>query len=265
MVKRSHPRGSRRPEPGPESDEYLQSIESDDQCSEDGSGDEGLQLGADGVDGGDMVDADFEFYDPADGDVRGIRAMLQSLMDGAAFDVSELVDVIIHQKTVGSVVKTGQESDPVGVISVLNIQRYSSLGCIAELKGFILSHCPGQGGEKEQLSQVLSSPHTGLLINERLLNSPPELGPPLQQALFDEIQWATEDEPTQELRESFKFQQYVSLTRVFRDPKADAPSSGTDAVATKKRRRTKQEAGVRLFGEGRPESVPRYCQAWSKR
>jgi hypothetical protein len=38
---------------------------------------------------------------------------------------------------------------------------------------------------------------TGLLVNERLINSPPQLAPPLVQALFSEIDWATEDEPTQ--------------------------------------------------------------------
>lgn len=35
--------------------------------------------------------------------------------------------------------------------------------------------------------------------------------------LFDEIEWATEDEPTEELQESFKFKKYILLTRVFED------------------------------------------------
>lgn len=45
--------------------------------------------------------------------------------------------------------------------------------------------------------QAWDLPGTGLLINERLINSPPQLAPPLVQALFSEISWATEDEPTQ--------------------------------------------------------------------
>lgn len=45
--------------------------------------------------------------------------------------------------------------------------------------------------------QLMESGSAGLLLNERLLNCPPQLGPPLQQALFDEILWATEDEPTE--------------------------------------------------------------------
>ncbi len=39
--------------------------------------------------------------------------------------------------------------------------------------------------------------HTGLLLSERLVNCPPQLAPPLNQALFDEVTWAQEDEPTQ--------------------------------------------------------------------
>jgi len=45
--------------------------------------------------------------------------------------------------------------------------------------------------------QVWDQPSTGLIINERLINSPPQLAPPLVQALFNEVAWATEDEPTQ--------------------------------------------------------------------
>jgi protein BCP1 len=47
------------------------------------------------------------------------------------------------------------------------------------------------------LLQAWEQPGTGLLLNERLINSPPQLAPPLVQALFSEISWAMEDEPTQ--------------------------------------------------------------------
>jgi hypothetical protein len=43
--------------------------------------------------------------------------------------------------------------------------------------------------------QAWDAPGTGLIINERLVNCPPQLAPPLVQALFDEVGWAVEDEP----------------------------------------------------------------------
>lgn len=79
---------------------------------------------------------------------------------------------------------------------------------------------------------------------------------PLSNALL----WCRADCPAallfdaQELRDSFKFQQYISLTRVFRDPKADAASSGDDPAVTKKRKKAKKEAGVSFVGEGWPKS-----------
>lgn len=46
-------------------------------------------------------------------------------------------------------------------------------------------------------AQAWEQPGSGLILNERLINCPPQLAPPLVQALFSEIGWATEDEPTQ--------------------------------------------------------------------
>ena len=45
--------------------------------------------------------------------------------------------------------------------------------------------------------QAWGNSHAGLLLSERLVNAPPQLAPPLNQALFEEIEWAQEDEPTQ--------------------------------------------------------------------
>lgn len=45
--------------------------------------------------------------------------------------------------------------------------------------------------------QTWGNAHAGLLLSERLVNAPPQLAPPLNQALFDELEWAQEDEPTQ--------------------------------------------------------------------
>lgn len=41
--------------------------------------------------------------------------------------------------------------------------------------------------------QAWSAPGTGLLLNERLVNSPPQIAPPLVQALFEEIDQAAGD------------------------------------------------------------------------
>ena len=82
-------------------------------------------------------------------------------------------------------------------------------------------------------AQVWDQKGTGLVVSERLLNSPPQLAPPLQQALFDEeIPWATEDEPSQALRDSFAFERFLFVSRIYGD--AVPSTSEKQAGPTKK-------------------------------
>lgn len=77
-------------------------------------------------------------------------------------------------------------------------------------------------------TQAWDAPGTALLLNERLINAPPALAPPLLQALLDEVAWATEDEPTQELRDGFKIKRYVLLTRAYTDPLEEGGGGAED-------------------------------------
>ena len=137
--------------------------------------------------------------------------------------------------------------------------------------------------------QSWDDPNCGLLLSERLVNCPPQLAPPLNQALFDETAWAQEDEPTQvstlplefayivqnvgalqhalllqsmilrqnacnsaseanmvlqlhcpvyrdccfmqALRDSFKFENFILVSRVFTDPSAAAPQPKKQKVS----------------------------------
>ena len=72
---------------------------------------------------------------------------------------------------------------------------------------------------------------TALVVSERLLNCPPQLVPPLHQALFDEeLPWATEDEPSAELRDSFRFRRFLMTSRVYADY-SPAAASGSNLKA----------------------------------
>ena len=80
------------------------------------------------------------------------------------------------------------------------------------------------------------------------MNCPLELSSPLQQAIFDEIDWATEDEPTQELRDSFKFSHFLLFTRVYYTSHAaggggggNGSGSGKGKKKMKKRQKTEKE------------------------
>lgn len=45
----------------------------------------------------EIVDVDFEFFDPQEGDFHGLKALLNSYLDGKAYSCSELVETLIQQ------------------------------------------------------------------------------------------------------------------------------------------------------------------------
>lgn len=64
-----------------------------------------------------------------------------------------------------------------------------------ELKEFLLKVCQEERILHELRSILGGKAHdVGLLISQRVVNLPPQLLPPLYDALFDEVSWATEDE-----------------------------------------------------------------------
>lgn len=64
-----------------------------------------------------------------------------------------------------------------------------------EFKEFLLKACQGED-IVDDLRSVLGEQalNVGLLVSQRVVNLPPQLLPPLYDALFDEVSWATEDE-----------------------------------------------------------------------
>lgn len=142
--------------------------------------------------------------------------------------------------------KTGEDDDPIAIMTVLNTQRHAEAPFMPQILEYITSKC-SDAAVKQQLQQVTSmacrkdcscqnvhcrrhhvlnllpylalalmrllncmppflhphlqplflqawsAPGTGLLLNERLVNSPPQIAPPLVQALFEEIDQAAGD------------------------------------------------------------------------
>ena len=165
--------------------------------------------------------------DPKETDFLGLKALLGNYLDGALFNSSELCDAIIAQNTVGTVLKAqgaGDEVDPIAVMSVMNLQRRKEMKWMQETIDYLKKNCPKD--LKDQFEALLGEEGVGLIINERVINVPQETAQPLVNLLFDEISNATEDEPTEELRESFKFKKYILLTRTFLEEDAEPAGVG---------------------------------------
>jgi len=75
----------------------------------------------------DLVNCDFEFFDPQEQDYLGIKFLLKQLFDTDAdsLNLSALTELILAQPLVGTTVKTeGHESDPLSFTTVLNLQKH---------------------------------------------------------------------------------------------------------------------------------------------
>ncbi|XP_073142312.1 protein BCCIP homolog [Henckelia pumila] len=171
-----------------------------------------------------VVQADFVFFDPKPGDFHGIKVLLQTYLDHKQWDLSGFVDLVLGQPTVGTVVKIENDEDDgvYSVLTVLNLERYKNNKCMTEFKDYLLDVC--QGKDMVANLKYLFGEHVqsvGIIVSQRVVNLPSQLLPPLYDALFDEIEWATEDEPTQELRKSFRFKMYIIISKIYKHKNAD--------------------------------------------
>ncbi|XP_061338488.1 protein BCCIP homolog [Gastrolobium bilobum] len=167
-----------------------------------------------------VVQADFSFFDPKPDDFHGVKTLLQTYLDDQEWDLTGFVDLILGQTTVGTVVKIEDDEDEglFAVVTALNLWRYREQRCIMTLKDFFLLKACQEKGVADQLKLLLGEQahNVGLLVSQRVVNLPPQLLPHLYDALFDEVSWATEDEPTEDLQNSFQFKHYIILSKIYK-------------------------------------------------
>ncbi|KAK9666307.1 hypothetical protein RND81_14G176100 [Saponaria officinalis] len=188
----------------------------------------------------EVIQADFAFFDPKPNNFHGVKTLLQSYLDDKQWDISSFVDLIIAQTTVGSVVRIEDDEDEglFAFLTALNLGRYKNHKCIAEIKDYLLKVCP-EDGPTGNLKALLEdqAEHVGLIVSQRVTNLPPQLLPHLYDALFDEISWATEDEPTEDLRKSFRFKHFLLVSRIYKkiaqSKKGSTSSTDEDVIYVK--------------------------------
>jgi len=182
----------------------------------------------DGGGGTKAVSVSFEFFDPKAGDYHALRALLASWLDGAPFDVSGLTSAVVAQTRVGTVLKAGNDdagggggggdaasAPAIGVVTCLNAGRADLAPAFGALAALVAAAPGVSKADAATAKALLSSARTGVIVSERVANTPPALAPPLAAALFDEVAWATEDEPTVEERDAFKVDCYAVWSRAF--------------------------------------------------
>ncbi len=120
----------------------------------------------------ELINVDFEFFDPNEGDYHGIKTLLNALLDGEPFSTAPLADYILQQvvlyglclcvyvymhwmlvkphhsrtigppppptpptqKEVGTVIKTGPEEEVLGLATIIPTGAAATLGSALQVK-----------------------------------------------------------------------------------------------------------------------------------
>jgi protein BCP1 len=92
-------------------------------------------------------------------------------------------------------VNEGGEDDPFALMTVLNLNFHSEKPWCTQLKAYLMGRLESQPLIKEKLQSILelSTIDVGWLINERLINMPPQIVTPMLRMLLEELTWAEED------------------------------------------------------------------------
>lgn len=146
----------------------------------------------------EFLNVDFEFFNVRHTDVSTLRNLLKQLIgpESESFDISGLLELILSQNLVGSVVKVdGIQSDPFAFLTVLNLNYHREKPCIKQILSYIMSMMSSNKDFCEALNGLLekSDLHTGLILSERIVNMPTQIVPSMYELLFEEIDWALED------------------------------------------------------------------------
>lgn len=162
----------------------------------------------------DMLDVDFEWFDPQELDFHGIKSLLNQLFDVDAqmLDMSGITDLILGQPLLGSTVKVdGQETDAYAFLSVLNLQQHADKPFMIKLIQYLKARSAANPN-LAQLSALLSqspTPPIGLILTDRLINCPSEVVPPMYTMLQEEIEWALQE------KEPYSFTHYLILSKTY--------------------------------------------------
>ncbi|OAA43616.1 bcp1-like protein [Metarhizium rileyi] len=200
-----------------------------DRMDEDGSDEEDF----------DLVNVEFEWFnfDPKI-DFHGIKSLLRQLfdVDASLFNISALADLILSQPTIGSTVKVdGKETDAYAMLTALNTFVHRDTDPMKDILKYLVEKAQTNPSLAVVSELIKAGKHIGLVFSERLINIPPEIGPPLYSMLIDEVEAAVED------KEPYEFSHYLILSKTYQEVESTLNMEG------RKKKKVKEEASTFFF------------------
>ena len=125
-----------------------------------------------------------------------IKTFLKPIFEYENVSMSELADLILTQLEVGSVIKTELEEDTgnenvdlFALITILNMKFYKEKEVIKQMKNYLKEKIEKFATEENKIvaKNILETEKIGFFINERAVNLPMPLTPPLLNMVKDDI------------------------------------------------------------------------------
>ncbi len=145
-------------------------------------------------DDGAPVSVSFVFVDPSEIDFKSVRRLLAHYLPGEedTFDAGGMADAIIAQRGGAcTMVKVEGDLDVYSFATLLPVAQHRTAPWMKSVRAYLLRKCKDEGAKK-RLEALFDAPDSGaaLFVNERVVNMPPELAPPLQEALVRDLEAA---------------------------------------------------------------------------
>lgn len=198
-----------------------ESDEDEDEDMEDASSAAGPSVKGEGRN----VNVEFVFSDPREAHFHSVKQFLITYLPPTQpFNVSGLADAIVNQVATGTMVCVEGEDDVYGFITALSLSRYAAENSMQQILQYVTKKCPSD--DLARFQSILKTKSVGLLVNERMVNLPYQLVPAIHSALHEDIEWAIENEETEELRNSYKFDYFLVLSSCSVEKSGAASGSG---------------------------------------
>ena len=105
--------------------------------------------------------------------------------------VSALAHLLSVQTAVGSTIQA--DGHVFGLASFVSMTQHKDAPFVRACREFVVSNCPE--GDRADVERYLDSStfNVGWMMNERIVNIPQQLAPPLHAMLLDDVKWAREN------------------------------------------------------------------------
>ncbi len=220
----------------------------------------------------ELINVEFEFCDPRPVDFHSLKALMSKSAWALSHGLSPLTETIVAQASVGTVVKVSDDVDAYGFVTLLSAGRLRDLEPFKFMKALLLGKCPA--AHRQRLEALFSASEAamsgplgaspqqlGVLVSERMLNLPPQLVPPMHEALLGDVDWAVDNEIDDTHRRQFRIAHVLVIAPCLAASAAELGAAGLSAGGgggggAKGKKRAKAEARAAAAAGGASAASP---------